>query len=54
MHWKKLSHIEINDRVEAAIKQNINIIAIRPEFISSQLAKKYHLIPDNSEGGEKW
>lgn len=33
---------------------DVNIIAIRSEYISSALAEKYRLIPDNSEGGAKW
>jgi len=33
---------------------DVNIITIRSECISDKLAKKYHLIPDNSDGDTKW
>ena len=44
------------DKMGAKYYRNpdINIITIRSECISDKLAKKYHLIPDNSEGNPKW
>ncbi len=32
----------------------MNIITIKGEYISERLAKNYHLIPSNSEGGANW
>ena len=33
---------------------DVNIITIRSEYVSSKLAKKYHLVPDSSEGKVTW
>jgi hypothetical protein len=32
----------------------VNIISIRAEFISPQLAKRFYLVPDTHEGKPKW
>jgi len=40
--------------VEYFRNPNVNIVTIKSKYISDQLAKKYHLIPDNSEGGAEW
>jgi len=33
---------------------DINIVTIKAEFISDELAKKYHLVSDNSDGKSNW
>ena len=40
--------------VEYFRQPELNIVAIKANFISEKLAKKYNLIPNNSDGGAKW